>query len=191
MSLNHNYIIECICPPVVNELVLVVRLKLQMREEEVQVTGEPRSSFQGQCCNLQVKRRNSTPVCGTVTWFPQISSRCWQFSLSVLMRMLQICISASVRTHTTSRCLRRSWGLLWLKPKRLRQTQCSEVQTVCHSGQSEPRLTSPESRRGSSRAAGTATGNTGGALQDKKPSSQIHIRLPLRRPECSVYYCVI
>lgn len=33
-----------------------------------QVTGETRSCFQGQCCNLQVKRENRTPVRGAVTW---------------------------------------------------------------------------------------------------------------------------
>lgn len=48
-----------------------------------QVTGETRSCFQGQCCNLQVKSRNSTPVCGAVT--------CLQCPYINMTRSLLIC----------------------------------------------------------------------------------------------------
>lgn len=48
--------------------------------------------FQGQCCNLQVKLRNSIPVCEAVTWPPILSVSLYIVNtLVVTTRILHIC----------------------------------------------------------------------------------------------------
>lgn len=90
-----------------------------------QVTGEVGSCFQGQCCNLQVKRRNSTPVCGAVTC---LQCLCIVYILVAMTHSLLICkqpfsvfqpglcphaAGGEARACSRAGCLRTRPAVLW------------------------------------------------------------------------------
>ena len=104
-----------------------------------QVTGEPRSCFQGQCCNLQVKPRNSIPVRGAVTCLhtSQHPPRCGTLAVVTHIRHLckqaRLCVTLAVcvvllpewggpRACCRAESLRTRPAVLWNQTSR--QAQC-------------------------------------------------------------------
>lgn len=149
-----------------------------------QVTaGETCFWFQGQCCNLQVKHRNSIPVRGDVapkrSVFPHCEHPCLSSRSSLMcVNSLSLHVHVSmvaVSTRSTSAgagtqacssagcCANKAHGVM--KPNVKAGTMLGSPNSLSLP-RTEPRLTSQipgeaaDSRRGSSKAPGTATGNT-------------------------------
>lgn len=178
-----------------------------------QVTGETRSCFQGQCCDLQVKRQNSTPVCVCCCHVSPILSLslypcCHDARPSYFVNCLCVYISPSVSpplplSLSTSCSPRRAgWGGTQacseadsstnkahsvMKPNFRAGTMLGSPNSLSLR-QTEPRLTSQSPGEAAPKLPAPPQ-ETQAQRPGANPSSQKNIRLPLKGPELRICYC--